>query len=72
MLHCIAFWDRQQPGGIEIHYLDIFLHVHWLLITDIPKCSAFPLVQRSLHVIAIQIKCVLLAEAQHQRLRSHP
>ena len=34
MLHYGALWDWQQPGGIEIHYMDIFLHVHWLLITD--------------------------------------
>ncbi len=35
MLHYSALWDWQQPGGIEIHYMDIFLQVHWLLITDI-------------------------------------
>ncbi len=34
MLHYSVLWDWEPPGGIEIHCMDIFLHVHWLLITD--------------------------------------
>ncbi len=34
MLYYVALWDWQHLGGVGIHYMGIFLHVHWLLITD--------------------------------------